>query len=231
MKKIDLYSNSERPSVITVNTLNILVGAFAVLFPLVLIAGSMLFTGCREIVSDISSYYYSGMRDVFTGILCAIALFLFSYMGYGLLDIISSKIAAITLLGVVYFPTDIRVKFYPCLTELPAYIKAFDYVHMVCAALFFITLSLMSFFLFTKSKYKKGDINFTKEKKMRNIIYRVCGIIIFVCTILVGIFSLFLKSLVLSKATPVFWLESAALWAFGFSWLVKGGFILRDSRK
>ena len=32
----------------------------------------------------------------------------------------------------------------------------------------------------------------------------------------------------LSDIEPVFWLESLALWAFGISWLVKGGLLLKD---
>jgi hypothetical protein len=32
----------------------------------------------------------------------------------------------------------------------------------------------------------------------------------------------------LSAAHPIFWLESIAIWAFGFSWLTKGETILKD---
>lgn len=33
----------------------------------------------------------------------------------------------------------------------------------------------------------------------------------------------------ISKLDPVFWLESVAVWAFGWSWLIKGEAILKDN--
>ena len=65
----------------------------------------------------------------------------------------------------------------------------------------------MSFFLFTKT----GDQPITKRKKIRNIIYRVCGI-----GMLVSFALLFIP------ADNVTWIvEAIALFFFGLSWIVK----------
>jgi hypothetical protein len=46
-----------------------------------------------------------------------------------------------------------------------------EYIHLGFAALFFISLSFTSIFLFTKS----DSVVLGKEKKIRNAVYRGCG--------------------------------------------------------
>ncbi|MFU8842923.1 MAG: hypothetical protein ACNA7V_03845 [Bacteroidales bacterium] len=53
------------------------VGWIGIMLPFTLVTGVILIFRERMIMHSISSYYYSGMRDVFVGALCAIALFLF----------------------------------------------------------------------------------------------------------------------------------------------------------
>jgi hypothetical protein len=59
-------------------TLRNAVGWIGTLLPFVLMLGVFLIFGGRVIESSISSYYHTGMRDVFVGALCGIALFMFS---------------------------------------------------------------------------------------------------------------------------------------------------------
>ena len=70
----------------------------------------------------------------------------------------------------------------------------------------------MSFFLFTKSN---GEL--TKQKKIKNIIYRICGVG------MIATFSLFLLDFIPGFNFPALtWLiEAIALFFFGTSWLVK----------
>ena len=90
--------------------------------------------------------------------------------------------------------------------------------------MFFLIIALTSIFLFTKSRGKK-----TKEKKIRNRIYRSCGIIIMACMLLIGYFGWFAgEPDGNNKFKPVFWLEWIALLAFGISWLIKGEIVLKD---
>ena len=70
-------------------------------------------------------------------------------------------------------------------------------------------LSINSLFLFTL-----GEENPTKQKKIRNIVYRVCGIGM-LC-------ALALMVIPVSFFAKTFIVEAIALTFFGISWLVKG---------
>jgi hypothetical protein len=68
----------------------------------------------------------------------------------------------------------------------------------------------------------------TARKRQRNRVYTACGYTILVCIGLAVVDLTFLKDSVLQTIDPVFWLESAAVLAFGVSWLTKGEAILAD---
>lgn len=68
------------------------------------------------IQGSMSQYYHTPMRDLLVGVLCAEAMFLFAYKGYGthkdekgpmlwLTDRTAGIIAAIAALGIAFFPT------------------------------------------------------------------------------------------------------------------------------
>ena len=81
------------------------VGWIGILLPLVLVLGTFLITGERAVLKTISLYYHTGMRDVFVGSICAIALFLFFYKGYDRWDNWACNIAGFFALGIALFPT------------------------------------------------------------------------------------------------------------------------------
>lgn len=189
------------------------IGWIGILLPFVLMVGSVIVFGCKGILTTISQYYYSGMRDVMVGALCAIALFLFFYKGYDRFDDIAGNLAGIFALGIALFPT---VKSGP--NDVPATI------HFISATLFFITLAAFSLFLFTR----KGP-NPTRRKLLRNKIYIACGILMLICLIAILVFFNFLAD-DLPESTFVFWAETIALVSFGISWLTKGGTILPDKK-
>ncbi len=226
------HNNPEKISnklslVISYLTLRKAIGILGIAFPVVLVSGSIIAGGCEEIQSSISCYYHTNMRNIFVGILCAVALFLFSYRGYERKDNIAGDLACLFALGVAFFPASVDDPLPLC--NFPSLIKSplISYVHFLSAALFFTTLSYFSIILFTKSKSRDSR---TKRKKKRNRIYRVCGYIMLGCIILIGVYFLPLKNRYpqLQNIKPVFWLESIALWAFGISWLVKGEVLLKD---
>jgi hypothetical protein len=81
----------------------------------------------------------------------------------------------------------------------------------------------MSIFLFTKSFGKM-----TPEKKKRNRVYRICGVIMLVSIIGIpidGIPAIYDR---IKSIKPTLILEFLALTSFGISWLTKGEFILAD---
>jgi len=204
-------------------TLRKIVGLLGISFPVILILGSIIAGGCNEIQSSISEYYHTIMRDIFVGVLCIVAFFLFAYNGYEKADKIAGSLASFFALGIAFFPTTIQLPINACSIEPANQNKLAGSFHYIFAALLFLTLAYFSLYLFPKSRGYK-----TKEKIMRNRIYKTCGYIMLTCIVLLALYFLFFENSELSKYKPVFFLEGASLWAFGISWLIKGEFLLKD---
>lgn len=189
------------------------VGLIGILLPFTLMLGVSLFFPEDLGSPSISHYYHTGMGDVFVGALCAVALFLYYYIGYDRLDNWAGNAAATFAIGVAWFPT----------ADIGAATSWKSTVHFTCAALFFLILSYFSICRFTKS----GG-NPTPKKKVRNKIYVACGIIIIGCLVAVALYKGLLAA---SNPIPdfVFWSETLALVAFGVSWLIKGETLFADA--
>ncbi len=214
----------EIPLVISYLTLRRAIGILGILFPFILVIGSMATGGCREIQPSISDYYHTNMRDVFVGILCAVALFLFSYRGYNYQDNIAGNLACIFALVVAFFPTSATEPTASCNNPAAFSNPLTGKIHLVAAGLLFTVLAYFSLFLFTKGVSKP-----TPQKIQRNKIYKICGFVILGCILLlIFYFSIPSLEFCLKKYKPVFWIETIALWAFGTSWLIKGQYLLRD---
>ena len=84
------------------------VGVLGIALPIVVSIGTLLLCKCGMLEDSISNYYYSIMGNVFTGILCAVALFLYSYKGIDKLDNYASSLACIFALGVAFFPMNVE---------------------------------------------------------------------------------------------------------------------------
>ena len=98
------------------------------------------------------------------------------------------------------------------------------YIHLIFGALFFLSLSFNSIFLFTRRH--PGVMG--KGKKRRNVIYRSCGIVMIMAMLCIAIYMLSFMNTYIAKLDPVLIFESIALMAFGVSWLVKGNTLFRD---
>lgn len=214
MKEI---SNNDQTLAFSYLSLRRTIGILGVLLPFVLSIGLMIFHQ-EGIQSSISYYYHTGMGDVFVGAVCVIGFFLLSYKGYDEVDDIAGNLAFCFAIGLALFPTH----------EDPGNTTWVGNVHIICAALFFLTLSYFSLCLFTKSK---PNIKISKEKALRNEVFVVCGWLMIICVVLIGIIHIPALSEVLNilrEYNPVFWLEAIAIVAFGISWLTKGEAILND---
>ncbi|MFA6247322.1 MAG: hypothetical protein WC615_10305 [Mucilaginibacter sp.] len=202
------------------------VGVLGIALPIVIYLGAFIFSKCGVLEASISDYYYTIMGSVLVGILCGVALFLFSYKGFNNWDRIASNIACVCALGVAFFPTNIT----PDVVNCKIFSRPDDIIrntiHYTSAALFFITLACMSLFLFVRTANKS---HMTNQKRKRNIVYKTCGVVMIVAIGIIA--SLKIKAIhdILGPYKPVFWLESVALWAFGISWLVKGEVLLTDN--
>ena len=100
-------------------------------------------------------------------------------------------------------------------------------IHYISAALLFSSFAYFSLVQFTKTN-KPGRPSVAK--RTRNNIYKICGWVIVVC--IVGIIGIYWLPVDLYRKIrflkPTFTLETIALLAFGFSWLIKGDTFFKD---
>ena len=205
------------------------IGLLGTFLPLVLWLGAVVLFGTR-MQSSVSAYYYTGMGNVFVGTLCAIGVFFYAYRGYTKgIDDNDDRVGNLTgvcAIVVALFPTEPSGGI-----DLPGTFAGS--VHVVFAALLFLTLAYFSLVLFTRSD---PDRPRSPEKQNRDRVYRVAGYTILASIGSIGILgavrALGLVShevvLAVESGNPAFWLESIALTAFGISWAVKGQAILAD---
>lgn len=201
--------------IISYLTLRKSIGILGIVLPFVCIIGGLLF-GNQHIENSISAYYMTNMRDIMVAVLVAAGTFLISYKGYDQTDDILSTIAGISAICVAFFPMAYVIPGNIFNIQMPF----LNTLHYISASLFFIVLSIISFFQFTKHSGKM-----TRYKKIRNIIYRSSGIIMFVSIIIT-----FLEKITSWDGGYSFVLimEIIMLIAFGVSWLVKGETFLKD---
>jgi len=163
-------------------------------------------------LDSISEYYHSGATAVLTGVLAALAVFLFTYRGYENAgqrwDLLAGKVACFAALGVSFFPTS-------AITPFGApfwWTEWMRTVHYLSAAVLFGSLIFYSLFLFRRTDPGKGAP--APDKKRRNVVYVVCGLGMAICMVwalLAG-----------RRGGPIFWPETVTLELFAISWLVKG---------
>jgi hypothetical protein len=214
-KNLTITPKDAKDYVISYHALLIAVGVLGILLPIILVFGSMILDKPFCFENSISSYAHTKMGNGFVGIMCAVALFMFSYLGHDKWDNILGHLAGIFALGIAFFPNN---------TIDP--LTARNIVHLCSALLFFSTLICFSLCLFTKTDQEL----MSAQKKNRNRVYKICGYAMIVCIAFIIIYMLLLKGKItwLDWIQPVFWLESFALLAFGISWITKGQVIYKD---
>ena len=189
-----------------------LAGFLGMILPWISLIGAIIVSNTTGVPAEfwptlsISATYY--ICPALTGILTAASVVLMCYDGYNLRDNIVTTISGVFGIMIVLFPCACTVSgemvgFF----QIPVAIS--NTIHCASACAFFILLSINSLFLFTL-----GEKEPTKQKKIRNIIYRVCGIGM-IC-------ALILMVLPVSFFAKTFVVEAIALTFFGISWLVKG---------
>jgi hypothetical protein len=192
------------------------VGIIGLALPVVLIVGNLIWPPGVLLLS-ISGSFYSPLRGVFVGSMCALGVFLLSYRGYGRVDDIAGNIAAVAAVGLALFPTS------PDFGPATGTQQVVGGVHMAFAGIFFLTLAFFCVYLFPRT----SDDPPTDRKLLRNTVYRVCGVVILLSIILIAVTELIN---VAPSAHAMLWLETVAILAFGVAWAVKGETlgVLRD---
>lgn len=205
---------------VTINTkrMRIMIGALGMLLPWLVALITLSWP------QSISITYYSIYAvGTFMVVLGSASILLINYKGYNLIDDICGTTAGVFGILVCLFPMTYldNPSLKTGVLHLPSNVS--NVFHCISAMGFFGILAFMSFFLFTKTS---GVI--TKQKKIKNVIYRVCGIG------MLGSFLLLLLNLIPGfNCYNLTWIvEAIALFFFGLSWIVKSDAIplLHDNK-
>jgi surface polysaccharide O-acyltransferase-like enzyme len=189
-------------------TLRVLIGAAGIALPFLLWIGKIISANTLQIEYSISDYYDDGTAgDILVGVLFALAFFLVSYKGYAPIDSIAANFGCAFALGVALCPTTSEN-------------KIIHILHFVFALLLFSVFIFFSLYLF-----RKKSPHPTKQKKNRNKVYLICGIVMIICIAGIAVYQIFDLN---ASWHPVFWLESLALISFGFSWITKAEVLFED---
>jgi hypothetical protein len=190
------------------------IGIIGTALPAVLIVGKLIIQG-GGLQDSISSYFWTDMRGVFVGSMCAVGAFLLSYRGYDAIDDIAGNLAGVAAIGVGLFPTA------PANPSSTA--AVIGVLHLVFAAIFFLTIAFFAIFLFRRT----SEMGPSERKLQRNRIYLTCGVLIIACLLAIAVVHQWFDAAT-AGLHPELWLESIAVMAFGIAWLTKGEAILGD---
>jgi len=175
-----------------------------------------------KVLWSVSAYYYTGAVGVLVGLLFALSLFLFSYRGYRGVwaDRIVGGVGGLAALAVALFPTIAPEG----LSSPSWWTPRTGVVHYIAAITLFVSFTLFAVWLFRKSDKPRRDR--PPDKRRRDDICLVCGLVMIACVLWAGVASLLDR--------PIFAAESIAIVAFAISWLVKGKAhepVIRAARK
>ncbi|GAA1385513.1 DUF998 domain-containing protein [Pseudonocardia kongjuensis] len=189
------------------------VGVIGIGLPFVLVIGDLALGG-DGLRDSISRYWYSPVRDVFVGSMCAIGVFLYCYR-YDRPDRLLANVTGTAAIAVALLPTSPE-------TGATTAGTVVGWLHLVAAAIFFVGLAVFCLDLFTR-----GDVH-NPRKAARNRVYRICGATIIACLVLAALDAALLPDALAARWNTLFWLEAVAILAFGVAWFVKGDTVLRD---
>ena len=217
MFKMSIAPHAQDARVFTYLTLRKAVGFVAVGLPFAL-AIPWWFVSDHAVQSSISGYYYTGMRNLFVGSLCAISMFLLCCRGFDWKDEVAGIISAACALGVAFCPTT------PDLSPTPRQQHTGE-AHYTFAVLLFSTLAYFCLVLFRMSAHGKIV---TSMKVWRNRFYIGCGCLIIASMLVIAVTKIFKLDYSIAGLGPVFCFETTSLLAFGVAWLIKGEAFLKD---
>ncbi|MFC5664571.1 DUF998 domain-containing protein [Kitasatospora misakiensis] len=194
----------------TVRRLRLGVGVLGILLPIVLPVGNSLTSARVALLSSMSASYYTHMRNVFVGGLCAIGVFLICYRHDRREDRLSS-VAGVLAIGVALFPTEPPSSLVPHPSTVQTTIGM---LHLACAVGLFGVLAYFCLRLFADSQAAGG------RRPAQDWVYLVCGWVI-----VAGVLTVVVAGVLhLARDWPLtlpYLGEAVAVLAFGAAWLVK----------
>lgn len=214
--------------VFTYRRLRRAIGYLGLFLPVVLIGLSLFSYFKTDLQPSISHYYYTNFRDIFTGTLSAVGLFLISYKGHGNVSIwkndqLLTNVAGIMAVGIALIPVNPELEHRKIYTLIPYLFPMLGWLHYIFAAAMFGIFSLLAINVFTIGQNK--DESLPQSTLNENNIYIFCGISILILLVMIPVFEIFK---IYTYATLI--LESIILFLFGIAWLIKGR-VLGDEGK
>lgn len=207
-------------NIFTYRRLRRTIGYLGIALPLLLVGFSLIPFFKTEVQPSISDYYYTNLRDIFTGTLAAVGLFLISYKGHGNAslwknDQLLTNVAGIMAIGVALIPVSPETEPANLFSLIPYNFPWLGWLHYIFAALLFGIFALLAINVFTIGQNQSEDIPVSTFNE--NHIYRFCGSAIIVLILLIPVSEMFR---LFNYSTLV--LEALALFFFGIAWLIKG---------
>lgn len=198
--------------------MRVLVGALAIALPFLLVLGDGIgFDADPFPRGSLSSYFFSGTREIFVGTLSATAVFLLTYkVAERNLDNTLSTLAGLAVLAVALFPTNppARADLTPLQDRLGEGLVAG--IHYASAAIFIGSLAVISYFF----GVREGDRPRREGKRSplfwQRFHYLAAG------TIAAAIVWIVVTEIAGGPPKALLYGEAVAVCAFGASWLMKG---------
>lgn len=244
-------SDETRQEVIGYRALQAAIGGIAISLVVVVYLGNWLIFTHRlasclvpgsHLPGSLSGFYYTHMRNVFVGAMCAMGVFLVAYKGSQWRDTWFTNVAGAAAIGIALCPTtppgsDVLKPTNPCGPISPvAYhasknASALGHVHAALLGVLFAMVFLMLLIQFTRPTPRAQP----GPSKRRHVLYRVCAWAILADAVFVGVVTLVTRfdSSVWRGTTWLIYCEAFAFLVFGIAWFVKGqqglGPLLRDT--
>ena len=200
--------------------MRIAIGAFGVIMPVSLVLVDRFLHENPLLRDSLSAYYHSGVRDIFVGTLCIIAIFLVSYKVLERnLDNTLSTLAGVAAVTVAFFPTGLpdASVLLPTPLQLRLNENVVEAIHYVAAAIFIISLAVLSFYFGVREASRPIRKGMHHSPTWWRNYHWTCAGIIAAALVFMGIFG---RSDPPNRA--LFYGETASIWAFGASWFMKG---------
>ncbi len=205
--------------VVSYLTLRQMIGWAGLLMPVAVRLGAWIFEGIHT-TDSISAYYYTGMRDVFVSTLVVGGALIACYRTPAMLDNVVATVAGVAAIGIglfpmapVYAPEILRK--YPRMSDVIAqcyFGRGLVGYHFIFVTTFF---TLSCYLVLRRFRAFTPPVP-TEQKRLRNKIYAVCGVIMLVAFATIGFLAL------TDRGGSIFWPEAGAVIAFSVAWLVKG---------
>jgi hypothetical protein len=170
-------------------------------------------------LESISAAYWAGgvSQIIFLGFLFATAAFFLAYNGYSKMEMIASKLAAVSALGVALAP---------CICDHPQHVVLVKYLHGISAGVMFLILTYFCYVF-----YRRAMAKHHARAKARAGIYALCGVTMLVAIVTLTYNNATHGSLAKYDRWITFHGEFAGLFAFGISWLTASRMIPGITRK